>query len=169
MLPRVSKVEAASNRIRRIKIICSTRIQSKNKSETIDAVADINRNEFKYIWSHSIVQSNGEIITVSTQQLVFCEPDDPLWIHLNDDLYVNLKGVYFDAGASTNRSDYTFEHLVSDVVMNSNQDVSNHQDDNLSLDPFDIVESITVISSRHKNIFFDLWKSFHRLHKCTIL
>ena len=61
-LPIISKKDAASNRMRRMEVIRSRRMQTMHN--------------FKHIQSHSVVQSNGEVTVITTQQLFSGEFDD---------------------------------------------------------------------------------------------
>ena len=136
-LPMLSKKKAASNRTRRMEIMRSRRIQT--------------RHNFKYIQSHSVVQNNGDITVITTQQFLSADFDDTSMTELTQDVFPNLNGGYSDANGSSSGFKHVFQDLVSDVVMANNQDVLGDHDGNLSSDLIDINESIELTQNRHKS------------------
>ena len=136
-LPMLSKKEAASNRMRRMEIMRSRRIQT--------------RHNFKYIQSHSVVQNNGDATVITAQQFLSADFDDTSMAQLTQDPFPNLNGRYSDANSSSSGFEHVFQDLVSDVVMANNQDILGDHDGNLSSDSIDINGSIELTQIRHKS------------------
>lgn len=67
LLPVVHKSKTASNKRMRMRIMRSKRIQNRKQRKNNYAVGYINNQMFDHICRYSIVQNDGQIVTVTTQ------------------------------------------------------------------------------------------------------